>query len=251
MELWLVATGFGVMPMAALALLRMTPTRMRSALAWGALTGIVAFLGLAHASTTALVLRSQYAAGPAASAVTLAIGMAAGMAVGGWFLGAGRLAGTPSGVAWAAVVFLAVHSVGDGLVLGEAYAGTLPPGWNLTVLNVSATFLHRAAEGSLVVVPAFAAAWKPAKTSGLVLVGLLTVPAAFVPVALYAPGVSITAVTMDQTVALFLASVEMGVAIALLLLGLVPRMELEKGPRGARAAGLAFLAMFLIHFAVE
>ncbi len=251
MELWLVATGFGIMPLAAVALLRANLARMSSALAWGSLTGIVAFLGLAHASTTALELKSQYVAGPAASAVTVAIGMAAGMGLGWWLLGTRRSAGSPSAVGWAAVVFLALHSVGDGLVLGEAYAGPLPPGWNLTALNVSATFLHRLAEGSLVVVPALAAPWKPAKTSGLVLVGLLTVPAAFVPVALFAPGVSIGTVAADQTVAMVLASVEMGVVVPLLLLGFVPRMGLEKDPRGAIVAGLAFLAMFLIHFAVE
>lgn len=252
MDLWLLAVGFGIMPMAALLLLSTAETvRARQALVWGVLVGIVAFLGLAHTSAAILDLHAHYVAGPAAAAAAMATGMAIGLVLGWMLLARGEAAGTPSSIAWAMVVFLALHSFGDGLVLGEPFAGPLPLGWTLTPLNVSATFVHRFAEGTLLIVPALGAAWKPTKSFGLLLVGLLTVPAAFVPVALYAPGVTMNAITLDQTIGMFVSSVETGFAILLILLGLLPRVGIQKDMRWSLAAGLAFLGMLLVHFAVE
>ncbi len=252
MDLWLLAVGFGIMPAAALVLLLRTETvRAREAIAWGTLAGVVAFLGLAHTAATILDLDSHYVAGPAASAATMVAGMVAGLALGWMLLAHGRFAGTPASVAWAAVAFVALHSFGDGLVLGEPFAGPLPLGWALTPLTVSASFVHRFAEGALLVVPALVAMWNPGKTFGLLLVGLLTVPAAFLPVTLYGSGVTIGAVTVDQTAAMLVSSVETGFAILLVLLGLLRRIGIQTDLRWALAAGLAFLAMFLVHFAVE
>ncbi len=252
MELWLVASGFGIMPAAALLLLiRPKAVRDGQTFAWAALVGVTAFLGLAHTSAMILELDARYVAGPMAAAATLALGVILGLGLGWALLGRGRMAGTPAGLTWAAVAFLALHSLGDGLVLGGAFAGPLPMGWELTPLNVTATFLHRFAEGCLVVVPALLAAWKPPKTFGLLLTGLLTVPAAFVPVALYGGGVSLGVVTADQAVNMLLSSVETGFAMTFLLLGLLPRIGGQRDSRWVLVAGLAFLAMFLIHFAVE
>ena len=252
MDLWLLTAGFGIMPVAALLLLFLEKRiRERIAIAWAVLAGTVAFLGIAHTSATILDLDAHFVAGPAASAATMALGVVGGLGLGWILLGRGRSAGTPLGLAWAAVVFLGLHSFGDGLVLGEPFAGPLPVGWELTPLNVSATFLHRFAEGAILVVPALIAAWRPPKMAGLLLAGLLTVPAAVVPVILYGPGVSLAAVAADQTVGMLLSSVETGFAIPFLLLGLLPRIGIQKDSRWALAAGLAFLAMFLVHFAVE
>ncbi|MFA5896001.1 MAG: hypothetical protein WC985_03755 [Thermoplasmata archaeon] len=254
MDLRLLAAGFGIMPMGAILLVFLEGRlRSREALVWGALIGIVAFLGIAHAAATILELDSQFTAGAGASAVTLALGLLLGLGL-GWVL-LGRTTGGgvsfASRVAWAALVFLALHSVSDGQVLGEAYAGPLPLGWTLTPLIVSATFVHRFAEGALVVVPALVASWRPVKSLGLLTVGLLALPAAYLPVALFASGYSSATLTADQATLMFVSSLKMGIAFMLILIGLLPRVVTQKDPRWAVAAGLAFLAMFLVHFAVE
>lgn len=254
LDLRLLAVGFGIMPMAAVLLVFLEGhLRSREALVWGALIGIVAFLGIAHAAATILELDSQFTAGAGASAVTLTLGLLTGLGL-GWVL-LGRTIGGgvsfASRVAWAALVFLALHSVSDGQVLGEAYAGPLPLGWTLTPLNVSASFVHRFAEGALVVIPALVASWRPVKSLGLLTVGLLTLPAAYLPVALFASGYSPTTLSVDQATLMFVSSAETGVAILLILIGLLPRVVAQKDLRWALAAGLAFLAMFLTHLAVE
>lgn len=254
-DLWLLALGFGVLPFSALVLLA-APAALRrhEPLVWGVLIGVVAFLGLAHAGAALLQGNAylRYEASPEISAATAAGGVLLGTALGWTVLG--RRAGSPAtlrSIAVAAAIYVALHSVSDGQVLGEAYAGPLAPGYALTVVLVGGTLLHRLAEGALIAVPAVLDGWKPSRWSGLLLAGLLTLPAAYVPVVLLGGAPTASAVALDQGVSVFVAGLEAGFAGILLLLGLVPRVAGAQDRRWAMWAGLAFTVMLLIHFLVE
>ncbi len=242
------------MPVAAMVLLVASRTiRNREGFVWGALVGILAFLGLGHTTAAILELKATYAAGPAAAAGTVLAGLLGGLGLGWILLGRSGRGGGPSAgaVAWSAVVFLALHSFVDGQVLGEAYSGPFPLGFTLTPLNASATFVHRFAEGALVVIPGLVAAWRPAKSLGLLSVGLLSLPAAYVPVTLFASGYSTSAFLVDQTIAMFASGLEAGLVVLLILVAFLPRAFREPNSMWALVAGLGFLAMLLVHFAVE
>ena len=255
-DLWLLALGFGLLPLTALLLAAMpSVVRTRETATWGLLAGVVAFLGFAHAGATILEGNAylRFEAGPAVSAATAAAGLVLGIGL-GWVV-LGRRAGTETtlaAVAGAAAVYVALHSVADGFVLGEAYAGPVAPGFPVTAAVVGGTLLHRFAEGALIVVPAILAAWRPPRWIGLLLVGLITLPAAFVPVAIFAPSsVSTGRVALDQAVSVFAAGVEAGFAALFLFLALLPRIQAAKDRRWAVWAGLAFTGMLLLHFLVE
>ncbi len=254
-DLWLLALGFGLLPLAAAAL-AIAPRSLREHgdVAWGLLIGIVAFLGLAHAGATILEGDTflRFEASPEASAATAAAGLLLGIAL-GW-LALGRH--TPTGpslnvVAYAAAVYVALHSVADGLVLGEGYTGPLAPGYPLTLATVGGTVVHRFAEGALIAVPALLAAAKPSRWTFLLLAGLLTVPAAFLPVAILGAAPSAGAVALDQAIGVFAAGLEAGFAALFLLLGLLPQVVAAKSRSWAVWAGLAFTAIVLVHFLVE
>ncbi len=142
-------------------------------------------------------------------------------------------------------------SAADGLVLGEAYAGPLTPGYTLTAVRVGGTLLHRFAEGALIAAPAIMASVKPTRWLPLLLVGLLTIPSPYVPDAIHSGTPTAGAVALDQGVSVFMAGVEAGFAGLLLFLALIPRVAAAKDGRWAVWAGLAFTTMLLIHFLVE
>ncbi len=160
-DLAVLAAGFGVIPLAAIILYTAT-TRVlayREA-AWGFLAGVLGFLGVSHAMAVVLVnhsLLGDLVAATVLSFVGLAIG--AGIA---WLLLDGPFIQTePNKILWAAVAFLALHSFGDGLVLGGDFTGAFLPTLRLDAVTVTTTIAHRFAEGCLVVVPAIWAAWRP------------------------------------------------------------------------------------------
>lgn len=253
-DLWILAVGFGLLPFTALVLTAAPAwLRRHESAVWGLLLGVVAFLGFAHAGAAILEGNAylRYEATPEISAATAAGGLLVGMGLGWVALGRGKPGSTLAGLAGSAAAYVALHSLADGLVLGEAYAGPLAPGYTLTAAIVGGTLLHRFAEGSLIVVPAILGSAKAKRWLPLLLVGLLTFPAAFVPVTLLSGGPAAGAFAFDQGVSVFTAGVEAGFAGLLLFLGLVPRVASSEDKHWALWAGLAFLAMLLVHFLVE
>lgn len=253
-DLWLLALAFGLLPLCALLFVA-APSVLRAheGAVWGLLIGVVGFLGFAHAGATLLegnaFLRAE--ASPELSAATAAGGVLLGTAMGWMILGHPGRKASSLALATAAATYVALHSVGDGLVLGGAYAGPLAPGYSLTAVLVGGTVLHRFAEGSLIAVPALLASAKPARWAPLLLAGLVTIPAAFVPVAILAGSPTPSAYALDQAVTVFVAGAEAGFAGLLVFAGLVPRVAGSKDLRWAVCAGIAFTAMLLIHVLVE
>ena len=253
-DLRLLALGLGLLPLSALLLVA-TPSVLRDheATAWGLLLGVVGFLGFAHAGATLLegntFLRAE--ASPEVSAAAAAGGLLLGLTL-GWLLLVRRGTGVSlMALAGAAAIYVALHSVADGLVLGEAYAGPLAPGYSLTAVLVGGTLLHRFAEGSLIAVPALLASAKPLRWGPFLLAGLATLPAAFVPVAILSGNPTPSAYALDQAISVFVAGAEAGFAGLLIFAGIVPRVAGSKDPRWPAWAGLAFTAMLLVHFLVE
>lgn len=256
-EAGLVAAGFGLLPLLALGLWPIRDAIRRHEVAiWGLLLGVVAFVGIAHTGAAILVGNSylKFEASPATSAGIVAAGLFLGLLV-GWRLlgtaGPGK-SSSPGALVGAAALYVALHSVTDGIVLGESYVGPGSSGYPLTAIIVGGTLLHRFAEGSLIVVPAIVAGWKPSKSVAVLLVALAAVPAAYVPIFLLNPPMlSATTVAIEQAASVFASSLEAGFAVMLLLVGLMPRVSGAKDTRWALWAGLAFSAMLFIHFLVE
>ncbi len=255
-DLLLVAAGFGLLPLLAVVLYAFPGVLHRNeAVAWGLAAGVVAFLGLAHAGSVLLEGETflRYEANPYVAALIAVVGLLVGIFL-GWRLLGRESGGPPSGraVLWAAVAFVGIHSFTDGLVLGGAYAGPAAVGVPLDPVALGGTVLHRFAEGSLIVLASLAAGWRPQKTAGLLLVGLITVPAAYIPVALLAPGsIAVTTVAVNQAVAVLGAGLEAGLAILLLALGILPRLREAKDTRWAVWAGIGFTLLLLVHYLVE
>lgn len=256
-DLGLLAAGFGVLPSAAIVLYAAAPwLRTHRSTVWGVLLGFVVFLGLVHAGAAILVGHSflVFETSPALAAATVAGGVLLGIALGWFALGRTKVGPIPSltALSGAAAVFLAFHSLTDGLVLGEAYAGPAPVGFTLTALVVGGTIIHRVVEGSLIVVPSALGERPIGRNLGWFVAGLVALPAAFLPLILLgtgspAPGM----VALEQAVSVFASGVETGFAAMYLLLGLVPRTQGATDRRWVLWAGLAFLFLVLIHFLVE
>lgn len=256
-DLALLAAGFGLLPFAALLLYAAAPwLRAHGTTVWGALIGAVAFLGLAHAGAALLEGHAflVYETSPSIAAGTAAVGLLLGVGLGWLALGrtkAGEIPSLPA-VAWAAAIFVALHGLTDGLVLGEAYAGPAPIGFALTASVIGGTVVHRFVEGSLIVAPG-ALEDRRIRSSLLgLLAGLVAVPAAFLPLALLGTGTpTVGAVALEQTLSVFASGAEAGFAAMYLLLGLIPRTREALDRRWALWAGLAFVFLFLVHFLVE
>src|SRR2546430_15407869 len=116
------AAGFGAIPLASILLYSFREWfDAHRDVVWGGLAGVVAFLGLSHAMAFVLEGKPFLASGSgtAAATVFLLVGLALGALI-GWFLFEGPFIGTePTRIIWATASFLALHSVGDGLVLGR------------------------------------------------------------------------------------------------------------------------------------
>ncbi len=256
-DLWLLALGFSLVPFLAVLLQGVSETlRRHEALAWGGLAGILGFLGIAHAGAAILEGNSllRYEASPLASGAVVAVGVLAGIALAWWFLGRGSR-GMEIGantVIWAAAAYVLLHSVTDGMVLGQAYAGPFPVGFPLDAATVGGTLIHRFAEGALVVVPAIYSGWKPPRTYLPLFAALASVPAAYVPVALLGSATPTSgSVALVQALGVFGAGLEAGFAILLLLLAVVPRALRGRDARWALVAGVTFTALLLVHLLVE
>ena len=151
---------------------------------------------------------------------------------------------------WATAAFLALHSLGDGLVLGRNFVGVSIPVIRIDALTVSGTFVHRFVEGALLLVPAFAARWSLRASFALLFVPLVSIPAAFVPgVAFDAMGLAgSSAATALST---FLAATEASVALVLLVRGFLPIASADRGSRWIVSVMIGFIGISVVHFLVE
>src|SRR5437879_12925567 len=122
-DLAVLAIGLGVIPLAAILLysLRGFVLAHREAV-WGFPAGVLAFLALGHAMAAVLVNKSLF--GDPAIAIAVAfVGLAVGAGIAWSFLEGPFIRTEPDRLIWVAVAFLALHSSGDGLVLGRAVVG--------------------------------------------------------------------------------------------------------------------------------
>jgi len=252
-DVWLIALGFALMPTGALLLYTARlEIRDRESTALAATAGVVLFLGIAHAGTDVLVgnVPFRILTTPALPAVTTAAGVLAGLGV--TYLLWARWGARASGLLTLSVAYFTVHAVADGFVLGEGFAGPYPTALILTVSLVYGQLLHRLAEGALIVVPAILIGWIPRRTLGLLFIGLVTVPAVYLPITLFAsPPDIVLAATVWNAVQVFAAAAEIGFAVPLLVIGLLPRVLPARGFRAAAWVAIAFLVMLLIHLTGE
>ncbi len=247
-DLAVLALGFGVIPLAAIILYSVAGlvTRHRQAM-WGVLAGVLAFLGLSHAMTTVLLNHIPFEYDVLSTVVPM-LGLGLG-AIAAWAVLEGPFIRTePNRVLCAAVVFVSLHSFGDGLVLGAPFTGPFFPILRVDPLTVSATVVHRFIEGSLIVVPALAASWRPRLTFPLLFVSLASIPAAYLPSWIFdVYGVAPGALEIPT----FLAAMEAGFALLLLLRAFVPLASTERGARWLAWTAVGFLGITLVHMFVE
>jgi zinc transporter ZupT len=254
-DLRVVSLALGLLPFLALALrygkgwLEVRPDRT-----WGMLAGAIAFLGLGHAVAAALLDASflSRAFDETAGLLLPLLGLGIGLGAAWWVLESPTSAmGVGTGrVAWAAALYLALHSIADGLVVGEVYLGGAD-GIAVDAVAVSATVVHRLAEGALVAVPAILAGWRSTKILGALSGGLLVLPAAAL-VGLVSSGFDSYASAVIHLASVATASsVEAGFALILLLTAIVPRATGPGRPRWALWMASAFLVLAFVHGLVE
>src|SRR2546430_17079022 len=148
-DLAVLAIGLGVIRFSAILLYSFRGFVLtRREAVWGFLAGVLAFLALGHAMAAVLVNKSLF--GDAAIAIAVAfVGLAVGAGI-AWSLLEGPFIRTePDRLICVAVAFLALHSFGDGLVLGRDFVGGIVPSIPLDGLTVSATFAPRFSHGGL------------------------------------------------------------------------------------------------------
>lgn len=251
-DLAVFAWGLGVMPLAAILLhaLRRTVMGHREA-AWGLLAGVVAFLGLSHAMASVLVNHSLFGDEAAATLLSLA-GLLVGAGLAWAFLETSLIRTEPVRILGAAALFLALHSLGDGLVLGADFVGGFSPTVRVDAVTVGATAVHRFAEGALLVVPAIVAMWKPRATFVLLFVSMVLVPAAYAPSWIFAAfadpasrGVTVLSIST------FVAAAEAGFALLFLVRALLPIASADRGTRWLIWTAIGFVGISLVHFLVE
>ena len=249
-DLRLVAVVFAFLPLLALPAYWARPYRTQT---WALLAGVLAFLGLSHAMAKVLLGQgwASIVFGEAAAIAAAAAGLVLGVGI-GWALLVRHRPGAswPSTVALGATAFLAVHSLGDGLVLGEGLAAG-PTAVPITGLAVAATVVHRFLEGALVVVPGGDAGWRLRRLSFAVLAGALTLPAAGLAWLAYdalVVGEAFAAVLAGSTV---LAGIEAGLAFVLLAVAFLPRAVSTHRMDWVGWAALGFVGIVLVHMLVE
>lgn len=253
-DLVVLAVGLGVVPFSSLLLfgLRDWLGRHRE-IVWAGLLGVLAFLGLSHAMGHVLALK-PFLFGGTNEVATIAFllgGLGLGAAA-AWFLFEGPLLRTePAKVAWAAAVFLAIHSFGDGLILGRGFAGGLLPLIRIDTVTISATVAHRFIEGGIVMVPAFAAAWRPRASILLLSVSLSVIPAAFLPSGLVSAMGLVAGFATTTAISAFLAAVEASFVLLVLVRGFLPVAAADRGTRWVAWTAIGFMGISLVHFAVE
>ena len=250
-DLAVLAIGLGVIPLAAILLYSFRGFVLtRREVVWGFLAGVLGFLALGHAMAAVLVNKSLF--GDPAIAIAVAfVGLAVGAGI-AWSLLEGPFIRTePDRLIWVAVAFLALHSFGDGLVLGRDFVGGIVPSIQLDGLTVSATVAHRFVEGCLVVVPAIWGAWKARPAFALLLVSFAAVLGAYVPgVVFNAYGGSLRSL-VQVAIPTFLAAIEATLGLLLLVRGFLPIAAADRGSRWPWWTALGFIAIALGHFFVE
>jgi len=253
-DLSVLALAFGVIPLAAIFLysFRETIAVHREAV-WGGLSGVIAFLALSHAMAFVLLDKGQltFILGEAATTFFLFMGLGIG-AVLGWFIFEGPLIRTePSRIVWAATSFIALHSIADGLILGTDFVGALVPSVRIDALTVSATVIHRLAEGAIILIPVFAASWKPRGSFLVLIVAAVSIPAAYVPGFLFQTLPLADAAVTNIAVSTFLAAIEASFGLLLLVRGFLPIAMIDRGSRWPVWTALGFIGITLVHFFVE
>lgn len=251
-DLAVLALGFGVMPLAAILLfaVRETMAAHREA-AWGLLAGIVAFLGLSHAMAAVLVNHSLFVDEAAATLLSLA-GLLAGAGIAWTLLETSMIRTEPTRIGWAAATFLALHSLGDGLVLGSDFVGGLSPTVRVDTITVVATVIHRFAEGAIFIVPAIAARWKPRSAFALLFVSVASIPAAYLPGWVFSviaepSGKGATVLSIST----FLAAAEAAFGLVLLVRAFLPIASADRGTRWLAWTAIGFIGISLVHFLIE
>ena len=253
-DLAVLAAGFGAIPLASILLYSFRAwIDAHREVVWGGFAGVIAFLGLSHAM--AFVLEGKpflFSGNDSAGAVLF---LFTGLAIGGligWFLFEGPIIRTePERIVWATAAFLALHSLGDGLVLGRDFVGASSPVVRIDSLTVSATVVHRFVEGALLLVPAFAARWSLRASFVLLFVPLVSIPAAFVPGwafdAMGLAGGSAATLALST----LLAATEASVALMLLVRGFLPIASADHGSRWIVSVMIGFVGISVVHFLVE
>jgi hypothetical protein len=253
-DLAVLAAGFGAIPLSSILLYSLREWfDAHREIVWGGLAGVVAFLGLSHAMAFVLAGKPFLSAGSGTAVATLflVVGLGLGALI-GWFLFESPFIGMePTRVLWVTAAFLAIHSVGDGLVLGRDFVGGVVPIVRIDSLTVAATVVHRFVEGALVLIPALAARWRVRPAFLVLFVSLLSIPAAFVP-GLFADSLGL-ANGSSTTIALstFLSASEASLALLLVVRGFLPLAGSDRGTRWVAAMLIGFIGISVVHFLVE
>jgi hypothetical protein len=253
-DLAVLAIGFGGLPLAAIALVSFREwIATHPAIMWGGVAGVVAFLGLAHAM--AFVLQSEpFLVGSTSevgSIALLTVGLALGGGLGWAIFRAPFLRAEPSRVVVATAAFLALHSAGDGLILGRDFVGAIAPAVRIDAITVSATVVHRLVEGALVLVPAIAATWRPRSAFLALSLSLVAIPAAYVPGALADALGLVGGSNATRALSTLLAAMEALFALVVLVRGLLPMAATGRGSQSIVWIAVGFIGISVVHFLVE
>jgi len=246
------AIGFGVIPLAAILLYNLRPLVLgHRESVWGFLAGVAAFLGLSHAMAAVLANHTLFGDVWLATATSL-LGLLTGAGI-AWLLLEGPLIKeAPNRIVWAAVAFVGVHSLSDGLVLGRAFIGGFFPVVPVDPVSVTATVIHRFVEGCLIIVPALWASWKPKFAFPALFASLATIPAAFLPPSIYgAYGPTSLGVTTLVAIPTFVAAMESTLGLFLLVRALLPMAAAAHGRRWLIWTAIGYIAISLVHFSIE
>jgi zinc transporter ZupT len=183
----------------------------------------------------------------AATAVSL-LGLLTGAGIAWLLLEGPFIKGVPNRIVWAAVAFVGVHSLGDGLVLGRSFIGGVP----VDPVSVAATIAHRFVEGCLIIVPALWASWKPKLALPALFASLVAIPAAYLPGSIYAAyGPSSLGITLQIGIPTFVAAMESTLGLFLLVRALLPMAAADHGRRWLVWTAVGYIAISLTHFLVE
>ncbi len=250
-DLGILAFGLGAIPVVAILLYNIDRFVLRHREAtWGFLCGVIGFLGLSHAMSLVLFNHSRF--GDAAIATALSfVGLVVGASV-AWFIFEGPFVQTePNRIVWAAVAFIGLHSVGDGLVLGGGFISVLPV-LPIDAVTAAATVVHRFLEGCVIIVPAIWASWKARSALVLLFASLTAIPATFLPGLIYgAYGPSSLGATLQLAIPTMLAAMEATLGLLLFVRGFLPIASADRGSRWPAWLAIGFIAIGLVHFLVE
>jgi zinc transporter ZupT len=250
-DLAVLATGFGVISLAAIMLYSVGGRVLQSREAtWGLLLGVIGFLGLSHAMAAVLLNHSLFGDSVLATTIPF-VGLVVGAGI-AWILLEGPfIQKEPNRILVAAVVFVGLHSFGDGLVLGATFIGGIVPTVRVDAVTVTATVVHRFLEGCLVVVPALAASWKPWPAFVALLASLLAIPAAFVPGLIFNAYAQPVRAEIQLAVPTFFAAIEATLGLWLLVRAFLPMASANRGSRWPVWTTIGFVLISVVHFFVE